>query len=165
MLTNPYTPTVPIHKRLDLIFAQMHEDLEPLTIEQIAKKADCYPTEVFRPMSIAGYRSTMQYVGGWEVYRAEILSRTRMLLGKTQPKDITPGAIASRLGMKTKQLREDVPEAIKAIEEAAKRTVQKIQTSGTARCWKCKQTRPIHKTVSSQMWGKEVLLCFCESCS
>lgn len=164
MLTNSY-PTVPLLKRLDLVFDQMREDLEPLTIEEVCQRAACYPTEVFRPISITTYRSAMQYVGGWETYRTEILNRVQKILGSTQTKDVTPGAIASRVGLKTRQLREDVPEAIGLIEEAAKRTAQRIQTSGTAKCSRCGQRRSIHKTIPSQMWGKSVLLCVCESCS
>ncbi len=164
MLTNSY-PTVPLLKRLDLVFNQMREDLEPLTIEEVCKKADCYPTEVFRPAAITHYRIAMQYVGGWEIYRSEVLDRVQMVLGRMSAKDITTGAIASQVGLKTRQLKEDVPEAIGLIEEAAKRTAQRIQTSGTAKCSRCGQRRSIHKTIPGEMWGKPVLLCVCESCS
>lgn len=152
-------------KRLDAVFYQMRADRQPLTIEEVCKKADCFPTEVFRPAAITHYRVAMQYVGGWEIYQSEILGRVRMVLGRMAAKDVTAGAVASQVGLKTRMLKEDVPEAIKAIEEAAKLTSKRIQTSGTAKCSRCGAHRPIHKTIPSQMWGKPVLLCVCESCS
>lgn len=164
MLTNSPT-TIPLLKRLDTVFYQMRADRQPLTIEEVCKKADCFPTEVFRPAAITHYRIAMQYVGGWEIYQSEVLDRVRMVLGRMAAKDITTGAIASQCGLKTRMLKEDVPEAIGLIEEAMKRTTSKIQTSGTAKCSRCGQRRSIHKTIPSEMWGKPVLLCVCESCS
>jgi hypothetical protein len=165
MLTNPQTSTIPLLKRLDAVFYQMRADRKPLTIEEVCQKADCFPTEVFRPASITHYRIAMQYVGGREIYRSEILDRVRQVLGRMAVKDITPSAIASQVGLKTRLLKEDVPEAIDLIEAAKKRFAQRIQTSGTAKCSQCGQHRPIHKTIPSQMWGKPVLLCVCKSCS
>jgi hypothetical protein len=165
MLTNPQTSTIPLMKRLDAVFYQMRADRQPLTIDEVCKKADCFPTEVFRPAAITHYRIAMQYVGGWETYRSEVLDRVRQVLGRMVVKDITPGAVAAAVGLKTRLLKEDVPEVIDLIEAATKRTSKRIQTSGMACCWKCKQQRPIHKTVSSQMWGKPALLCLCSDCA